>query len=237
MIFCFVTDGYSRIRTKLVDVNAGKIEIKNVAGFAYDYTNFQLVINGTAYALSSLTIASGNLNAGVDEVICITGLTIPASASIALFYPGALTPSAIVDFMQYGAAGHPHEADAVALGMWSAGDYIMGNPPYIHTGGATDEGVTHWKPNTMGLSAADGVPDLKLFPNPASDHIKVDVSAEQLGSESYLELVNMQGQVIFRSRLINTHSEFGVSMLPKGMYTAILSNNEGILEKNSLIIK
>lgn len=237
MIVCFVTDGYSRIRTKLVDVNAGVIEIKNVAGFAYDYTNFQIVINGVAYSLSSLTIASGNLNAGVDEVIRFTGLTIPASTSIALFYPGALTPSAIVDFMQYGAAGHPHEADAVALGMWSAGDYIMGNPPYIHTGGAGDEGVTHWKPNTMGLSAADAVPDLMLFPNPATDHIQVEVSAEHLGSESYLELVNLQGQVIFRTKLINPLSEFGISNMPKGMYMAILKNEEGILEKNSVIFK
>ena len=35
---------------KRVDVLQGEIEIKNVAGFAYDYNNFQLLINNTVWA-------------------------------------------------------------------------------------------------------------------------------------------------------------------------------------------
>ena len=166
----FVTDGYSRIRLKRIDVAKGEIEIKNVAGFAYDYNNFQLTVNNDVYNLSNTNITSGNLNAGIDEVIIITGFTLPTMASLGIWYPNTFPASGnpnLVDFMQYGSAGNPYEASADSAGLWTIGDFVAGNPPYTHTGGPFDEGVGFWQGSGIGLYEITGINAVRFYPNPA----------------------------------------------------------------------
>ena len=240
LILFFVTDGYSRLRVKNVDVVKGEVEIKNVAGFAFDYNNFQFVINNVVFNMSNLTIASGNLNAGLDEIIIITGLVFPTAGSVSIWYPNSLSQGAnvnLVDFMQYGSAGNPYEASADSAGLWTIGDFVTGNPPYSHTGGPLDEGVTFWQANTVGINEYNGGIKFSTFPNPAINTLNLKIEPNLLGEDLQLTIVDLQGKQMIQKpmeKLINT---IPVSHLPKGIYYAILVNNEGILKTKPVQIR
>ena len=240
LILFFVTDGYSRIRMKRVDVLQGEIEIKNVAGFAYDYNNFQLLINNTVYNLSNMTISSGDLNAGIDEMIVISGFTFPASASVSIWYPGTFSVGGnpnLVDFMQYGSAGNPYEGSADSAGLWTIGDFVAGNPPYTHTGGPTDEGVTFWQAKSIDLEETATFKGLSLFPNPADQLINFEVSPSLLGSGLALAILDLNGKQLIQVPVQSVSLTVPIDKLPTGIYLAILYNSDGILEKEPLAIR
>lgn len=237
LILFFITDGYSRLRVKNVDVVKGEVEIKNVAGFAFDYNNFQFVINNVVFNMSNLTIASGNLNAGLDEIIIITGLVFPTAGSVSIWYPNSLSQGAnvnLVDFMQYGSAGNPYEASADSAGLWTIGDFVAGNPPYIHTGGPTDEGVSFWQANTVSMDEFSNRISFSTYPNPAISTLNISVGPNLLGDDLQLVIVDLQGKKMIQRPVEQVDDSVPVSQLPKGIYFAILINNEGVLEREKV---
>lgn len=240
LILFFVTDGYSRIRMKRVDVAKGELEIKNVAGFAYNYNNFQLVINNTVHNLSNMTIVSGDLNAGIDEIIIISGFTFPIAASVSIWYPSTFSTGGnanLVDFMQYGSAGNPYEGSADSAGLWTIGDFVTGNPPYTHTGGPTDEGVSFWQSSTIDLAETPEMTKFSLYPNPADQMLNLKVSPSVLGSDLQLTIVDLNGKHLLQIPVQTLALSVPVSKLPSGIYLAVLYNNHGLLEKEPLSIR
>ncbi len=241
LVVFFATDGFSRIRTKEVDPIKGEIKIKNVAGFAYDYNNFQLVINNNVFNLSNQNIASGNLNAGVDEIIVITNLVIPLVASISLWYPNSLgAPGSnpnLVDFMQFGAAGNPYEASADSAGLWTIGDFISGNPPYTHTGGSNDEGATFWQSSTVNIDELLVQSTLSAYPNPAVNTVNISISPDVMSQNLNLVLLDLQGKVLIKRPAQEALTVLPVSHLPEGIYFAILRNKEAIIERQRVVVK
>ena len=237
----FLTDGYARIRTKKIDVIKGEVEIKNVAGFPYDYNNFQFLVNSMVYNLSNMTIVSGSLNAGVDEVIVISGITFPAAASVSIWYPGTFAVGSsnvnLVDFMQYGSAGNPYEASADSAGLWTIGDFVAGNPPYIHTGGPFDEGASFWQPNTVNLEEQAEPSFMNLYPNPVQSSINVQLTPAILSEGVSFALIDLQGKMILKIPVQSTSLSVPVSDMPEGVYLATLINDDAILERKIILVE
>lgn len=236
----FTTDAFSRIRLKKVDVVKGEVEIKNVAGFAFDYNNFQMLINNSVHNLSNMTIVSGNLNAGVDEVIVISGFTFPSAASVSIWYPGTFSTGSanvnLVDFMQYGSAGNPYEASADSAGLWTIGDFVSGNPPYIHTGGPTDEGASYWQANTVGADELTAGTSLTLYPNPAKNVLNLDLETSMLGESKVFVLIDLHGKMLLEVPVQSLHMSVPISDLPEGIYIAAISNKKGIVERKRFLV-
>ncbi len=72
-------------------------------------------------------------------------------------------------------------------------------------------------------------PELTLFPNPASDYIRIKIADNT--SKIHLELINMAGQVLL-SQNINTQYKTGVSHLPQGLYAYRIRDLKGKLIKS-----
>ena len=223
---------HSKIIVRQFDPNAGTLWIQNVAGFAHDYSNFMLSINLQNFVLSTLTIESGNLNAADGEIIKFKGLAFPraAGASIGIWYPGTFpgTPTAsdIIDFVQYGAGGHDYESVAVSAGLWTAGDYISGVPPYLRT--TDDHGLTEWQ-TASGIGNIELENQVEIFPNPFADIINISVSSFFTRGNSYeLEIYGIDGKVVRRYEELS-ESDFilGEADLKAGVYFMHLTNEAG----------
>ena len=222
----------SKIIVRQFDPSAGTLWIQNIAGFAYDYSNFMLSINLQNFVLSNLTIESGNLNAADGEIIKFKGLSFPraAGASVAIWYPGSLpgtpTPSNIIDFVQYGAGGHDFESVAVSAGIWTAGDYISGVPPYIRT--TNNHGLGEWQ-TASGISNINMDDQIEIFPNPFGDLLKISVSTFFTKGNSYeLEIYGIDGKVVRRyEELSEKDFIIGEEDLKAGIYFVQLTNEAG----------
>lgn len=234
----------ARMRSHEINPSAGTLKIKNVAGFPYDYSNFQLTINGNFFNLNSLNITSGNLNAGINEIVAFAGLVLAAQASIALWYPGTFpgnpTLNDIIDFVQYGAGGLDFEALAVAAGLWAAGTFIQGLPPYLRIGGDFDEGVNFWQ-NSGTTSIADLVNfygGIHTFPNPFNRELSV-VYNKDFGSTdnpATLYLIDVTGKAVYKQEDIIENKVFISSEnLAPGVYTVNMVNTKGEIINRKVI--
>ncbi len=229
----------ARIRSKNVNPAAGTLTIKNVAGFAYDYTNFMISINANYFKLADLIIMQGALNAGIDEEIEFSGLTIPAAASIALWYPSTFpgSPAAadLVDFMQFGSAGHEYESIAAIAGLWTAGEYVMGSPPYMHMGGPNDEGASYWHGSTIGLTPLDFKMTLDAYPTPVSEKLTLALDGSWNYQDLSLSIVNVNGEQLLEAKVESSKTEILTNDLASGIYFLLVRNEAGIVERKPLI--
>jgi hypothetical protein len=67
--------------------------------------------------------------------------------------------------------------------------------------------------------------NVKVYPNPASDYINVDIAGQ--ANNATLSLINAQGQVVL-SKTIQNHEQINISNLTKGMYLYKISTNGNV---------
>lgn len=238
-ILLIVGNAMARIRVVFSNPEAGIIKIKNVAGYPYDYNNFILSINDFGYDLSTVNIENGaDMDMDTDEVITITGLSIPTSCSMGIWYPGTDVinglpgPTNMVDFAQFGSSSNHFEDIAVMQGFWGQGEFVEGIPPYTHDGG-TANGVSHWS-STTGVNEHGFLDGLSIFPNPVSDALtfKLPVSSSSLT----LEILNTMGQSVKSVPNIQSNQAITVDELKSGIYFVRLSEN-GTYSKSIKLMK
>ncbi|RMG26729.1 MAG: CHRD domain-containing protein [Bacteroidetes bacterium] len=144
----------AQIRFIKVDPTNDVFAIKNFGSSMVDVSGYRLC-SKFVYApgpLSALTLESGSLMLGSGDTVMVSGFAIDdAAADVGLYLPtGAFSdPNNMVDFMQYGSAGNGRESVAAAKGIWTAGQYIMGEGPYTFVGGGEDLGAGFWINNFM----------------------------------------------------------------------------------------
>ena len=94
-----------------------------------------------------------------------------------------------------------------------------------------DNGVVHvidavlLPPATGIFNNKDDHKELNIFPNPASDRIRL--SGLNNGSEGQLRIVNISGAVVLNTYLNNTLESIDISSLDKGAYFLMLDTKEG----------
>ncbi len=78
--------------------------------------------------------------------------------------------------------------------------------------------------DVSGLSAdiIDGISEVRIFPNPASDKVHVNISSDY----NYVHLYNVLGEKILSQQISKNEFEVDIENLPKGVYFANFFDNE-----------
>lgn len=77
---------------------------------------------------------------------------------------------------------------------------------------------------------------LILFPNPSSTILNVNISNYKISSTSFLEIYNMQGQVVNTISALSSDNSIVVSDLAKGQYIVnLIDNNKNIISKSFMM--
>lgn len=83
---------------------------------------------------------------------------------------------------------------------------------------------------TLGFENIENVEKLKAYPNPFVNQLTIKA---EIGSE--VVFINTQGQVAFRSFLVNDLEQFDLGILPKGLYFLQIFQNEQVIASQKII--
>jgi hypothetical protein len=136
--------------------------------------------------------------------------------------------AAMIDYMQWGTAGHQRESVAVGAGVWDAGTFVNVAPPYEYTGDGTQNGVANW--STLGVNDFEEFSNLNLYPNPTNSILNIEIKNEL--SNGTVEVYDMLGKQIFKLTITsNNVSKIDVSNWNNGLYLVKISSDESIETK------
>ena len=156
------TDGTSQARVRIEKVypDEDMYTFTNFGDAAVDISGYRLC-SRLVYTqdLSSLTLVEGSLNLAPGASVTLSGWPIDDNAADLGLYLSSgdfASADAMVDFMQYGDDDQGRESVAVQKGIWSAGDFVEGNPPFTYVGNGTQDGVNFWE------ASGDGEPNVRI---------------------------------------------------------------------------
>lgn len=161
------------------DVAGGNdlIEIRNLGAASGDLGRYRLSVAAAASVtvpLDDVAVPAGGTivvhtnEAGTSTAtdLYLPGIgDLPAAGAVALYVPNAVNPdlsdaTQIVDFLQWGAGGGPHEATADAAALWASGTFmppVAAGHSYEFCGGPADHGVSFWSEVAVPNFGTDGM--------------------------------------------------------------------------------
>lgn len=237
-------DSFAQIRILGVDPNQNLVKIRNYGPTTVDITSYILSSKLTNFTVGSMSVIGGNPSALISmQTAWVQGGSIDATgADLALYAPGTTNfnnTSNLLDFVQWKSGGHGRESVAVSKGIWTAGDFVCGDPSYsyVGNGGTVDFGVNHWNGvncNTS-IDENDAANNIAVYPNPATDMVNVYLQ-NNVEVLSY-KMVNLIGQTIIEANNSNFTNQFSidVSTLPKGQYFLVVNTKDNVVTKKIVI--
>lgn len=237
-------DSFSQIRITGVDPNQNLVFIRNFGSTTVDITGHILSSKLTNFTIGSMTVIAQNPSALASmQTTWVQGGSIDAvGADLALYAPGTTdfnNTSNLLDFVQWKSGGHGRESVAISKGIWTAGDFVCGNPSYTYTGsvGNLGNGVNYWNGVncTTSIDEVNGNEKLIIHPNPAKDVLNVAI-ASNVTVLSY-RLVNILGEVVIESNQNYSNEKLllDVSNFPKGQYILVVNTSLEVITKKVLI--
>lgn len=230
LFFAFVLITQGAFAVAIERITSNSVRFYNYSQSNFNMVGMFLTVNNMVYLIDTLNIKkSGPLDVAAGARIEFDGLTIPNSASIALWYSSAFPNNQnagnIASFIQFGAAGHPYEAIADAAGIWTTGTFVAGAPPFIRDGDYTSWGAGNWN---QGLTATEFTyaVDVQVYPNPFTSNLNLVSETEQI---QQVWISDATGKVYFDSSPNRTNSvSFDATPLKQGTYLLHirLSNGE-----------
>lgn len=235
---------FAQIRITGVDPNQNLVFIRNYGSAAVDITNHILSSKLTNFTVGSMTVIAGTPSSlGSMQTAWVQGGNLDAAgADLALYTPGTTdfnNTANLLDFVQWKSGGHGRESVAVSKGIWTAGDFVCGDPSYTYAGngGSVDFGVNHWNGVncTSSIDENDAANNIVVYPNPTTDVINVSLqySMEIL---SY-KLVNLLGQTMTENNNNSVSNQFSIDVanLPKGQYFLMVKTKNNVVTKKVVI--
>lgn len=113
-------------------------------------------------------------------------------------------------------------SETLENGDWFAATYTIWAP-------ATPPSLPVNAQNTLKIEAADNV-DVRVFPNPTSETLFLE-----LGEPGYVQLINLQGQLISNEYYEVGVNSVDVSRLKKGVYFVHVSSDLGLVSQRIII--
>ncbi|MBX7051614.1 MAG: T9SS type A sorting domain-containing protein [Flavobacteriales bacterium] len=145
---------HSQALVKLTYVNptTSEISITNFGSTTVDITNYRFCALFEYANLSqpTVSIVSGDFNLSPNETVTVmwnssSGFNTTASDLGLYLGTGAFSsPSAMVDFFQYGDSGQGRENVAASAGLWTAGTFLTGSGPWYYIGNGIASGAAQW---------------------------------------------------------------------------------------------
>lgn len=214
----------AQIRIKMVDPSNNTVILRNYGGSTVDVSSYWFC-NFPAYAqISAMTINSGSTNLAVGEEVNITS-SINFGTSDAEF--GLYTTNAssfandMIDYLQWGSAGHQRESVANTAGIWVSGTFISASPPFEYTGTGSENGVANWST----VLSIDGIStrSFSIYPNPTSSSLSFKFPKTL--DKGALNIYNVLGKtVLYKELSFNNSLEIDVSSFSQGLYLIKINN-------------
>lgn len=136
--------------------------------------------------------------------------------------------TAMEDYVQWGSANHTRESVAVAKGIWEDDAFLNNAPPYEYTGNGSQDGVAFW--STLSLENFELENDFKLYPNPATEFLYVQL--QSISSKSTLQIFDMLGKQIYNKQMSSQEmSQINVSNWNSGLYLIKITSETGTTSK------
>ena len=234
------------ISTQLFGVAASRISavslsFYNWSGSSYDVSSHKISIDGIFFDVSTLNIQSGTINVPAAGTLTFDGLTIPITmGSIGLWDAATNTQSPLasnlVSYVQWGAAGQSFESLAAAAFLWTVGNFISGNMPYIRTSFTTGD-LSEWDVNTTSINSPALVLNnaINVSPNPVNDQLTI--STHIPGNHQY-QLFDITGKLLLDKRIYNTGQILvDTEILVSGTYIIRVTTMDGATIATRKIIK
>ena len=92
--------------------------------------------------------------------------------------------------------------------------------------GCVSESSDEFDYSTVGFSKNDKFESFRLYPNPASGILNVDLRIDNV-EFSAIKVVDLTGRIVMEYELSDEHNEIDVSHLNNGMYSVVLTNRQG----------
>ena len=172
-----------------VNPSTDAIYIKNFGGEAIDISAYRLCseFTYTSNLTSDVSLVSGSTTLGAGDTLVVTWPVTDAAADLGLYLAagGFGDTSAMVDFLQWGAAGIGRESVAASKGIWTAGDFIIGEGPYFYTGNGAESGLTFWADEPVLTDIDPAIRrliDVSVFPSPAIDQAQLRIQLPVSGT-------------------------------------------------------
>ncbi len=92
--------------------------------------------------------------------------------------------------------------------------------------------------NVLGLNeTAKSTIKVNAYPNPATDHLNLDLSVFAQNKEARIRIVNSSGQVVFNDKIILLKSDYSVpiSKLSKGLYIVSIESQDEIARTRFIV--
>jgi hypothetical protein len=207
LLLLFLAIAYKGLAVGLTLVETDKVSFYNYSSNNYDMANHILTVGNTQYNVSGLVVLSGSLAStpGMITQLALVSAIAANQGSIAFWAPGTSFPNPnavlLVDFVQWGAAGQPFEAQAVAAGKWQAGTFVSASLPIARSSNFGLTGAGQW------YSSLGVLPDylkefVKVYPQPFADEL--NLKFEQGHPYQEVLMYNLLGELLYRKNVMQT---------------------------------
>lgn len=114
------------LRITEVDPATGQVELHNSGEEAVDAADLWLCNRPDYARIGDLEVISGDLNVPPGGLLVVSWASVAASdAELGLYASNSFgSAEALLDYLQWGAAGHGREGVAAEAGLWPAGAFL-----------------------------------------------------------------------------------------------------------------
>ncbi|MCB0400155.1 MAG: T9SS type A sorting domain-containing protein [Winogradskyella sp.] len=214
----------AQVRILRLDPATNSVTLKNFGGSNEPISGLWLC-NFPAYGQVSSMTAVTSLDPGEEVSFGSSVNFAPADGEFGLYTSASFASSAaMIDYMQWGSAGHQRESVAVAAGVWDVGTFINVAPPFEYTGDGSENGVAFW--STLGVNEFEQGNSLRLYPNPSNSILNIEFNSAI--TEGAIEIFDILGkQVFIQSIVSNNLAQIDVADWETGLYIVKISSESG----------
>tara|TARA_R100001369_G_C3317041_1_gene168293 strand:+ start:412 stop:1167 length:756 start_codon:yes stop_codon:yes gene_type:complete len=167
-----------------------------------------------------------------EEINLASPVNFPVSSGEFGLYSssGFGSSDAMLDYIQWGTgnSGSSRESVAVAAGLWVADTFVTASPPFQYGGDGTQNGVANW--NTLGLDYFEQENNLKLYPNPTTTTLNIEI--QNTISNGTLEVYDVLGKQIFNQTISSNNTlQIDVANWNTGLFLIKISSDNKIITK------
>lgn len=229
VLFFVNQSSYSQVRITEVNPPSQSIKIKNFGASAIDISSYWICSRIRYGVISNMTILNGDYNLGENEEVEFTSSVDldNTSADLGLYsVSGSFgSPTAMLDFLQWGAAGIGRESVAVEKGIWTKGDFISVSSTYEFNGEVSELGLSFWQTSILNIDENIAL-KFSIYPNPSSEFINVQLPQSMSSGE--VTIYNFSGKVVLKEEVYNIKSAIDIDKLSKGNYLLKLVSGDEI---------
>jgi NADPH-dependent 7-cyano-7-deazaguanine reductase QueF-like protein len=77
--------------------------------------------------------------------------------------------------------------------------------------------------------------NLSIFPNPSNGKFQIGVGDVEIATDSYVQIFDAQGKLVYQSSISNSKSEIDLSNKPAGIYFVKVYNGSTILSGKVIV--